>query len=255
MLSDLKDAPDNIIKSGISLAKMINGELQFFHVKKPTDIVEKESQLSAIRTINKSFIVTNDEIGRMVEPFSKTYDIKIKSNHAFGNIKNEISKQIQEYQPDIIVLGKRKSKSLKFIGDSITDFVIKNHDGTVIIASDENALEPNQELSLGILNSSDNTSNMEFANHLIEKTQKPLKLFKTDSQNNNSQIHTFEDKKTVELKFDYGANSMKSLSNYLSKSDINLLCVNRESSSEFNSKSGVNNVIGNVNVSLLISGK
>ena len=35
---------------------MIDGEVDFFCVKKPTDIVEKESQLSAIRTINENIM-------------------------------------------------------------------------------------------------------------------------------------------------------------------------------------------------------
>ena len=47
------------------------------------------------------------------------------SNFSFGNIKDEIRTYIKDTKPDIIVLGQRDSKPLKFIGDSITHFLLK----------------------------------------------------------------------------------------------------------------------------------
>ena len=62
VLSDLKDSTNSILKSSVSLAKMINGDVAFFHVKKATDVVENDSQLSAIRTINKLHTKTRSQI-------------------------------------------------------------------------------------------------------------------------------------------------------------------------------------------------
>lgn len=254
VLSDMKDATANTIKSGVSLAKMIGGDLQFFHVKKPTDIVEKESQLSAIRTINRSYVKTDSDIQQIVEPISIEYNTPINCSHAFGNVKSEISKYIETYQPDVIILGKRKSKPFNFIGDNITEHVIKNYDGAVMIASEENAIQPNTELSLGILNEINATFNMNFADSLFSHTQKPLKSFKTyNAQNKTNEVNPFTEKNTVELIFDHGDNSIRSLSNYLTKSDVNLLCLDRGDKNNANHKSDIKNVISNVNVSLLIS--
>ena len=104
---------------------MINGEVELFHVKSATEIVESESQLSAVRNINEQYIVADKKIKGLLEPISKDYHLKVKYKYAFGNVKDEIEKYINKVKPDIIVLGKRKSKALSFIGDNITDFVLK----------------------------------------------------------------------------------------------------------------------------------
>ena len=104
---------------------------------KPTAIIEKESQLSAIRTINQKYNDTSKEIEKFIKPISDTYKITINSSHAFGNLKNEISNYISENKPDIIVLGKRKSKVLSILGDNITDFILKTFDGIIMIASNK----------------------------------------------------------------------------------------------------------------------
>ncbi|WP_298901402.1 hypothetical protein [uncultured Psychroserpens sp.] len=123
-----------------------------------------------------------------------------------------------------------------------------------MIASDGGVLEPEKELSLGLFNDANTTFNLEFVDALFNHTQKPLKSFRTDQElveTNGKNNIAKED--TVELVFDYGDNSIKSLSNYLAKSDVNLLCLNRDSSKTANNKPRIKDVINNVNVSLLIS--
>ncbi|MFT5242435.1 MAG: nucleotide-binding universal stress UspA family protein [Glaciecola sp.] len=246
VLSDMKDTTTNTIKNGVSLAKMVGGEMHFFHVKKPTDVVDQESQLSAIRTINRSYLETGNKIQNLIEPMAKDFSMAISYSHAFGNVKSEITDYIKTNKPDVIVIGKRKSKPFNFIGDNITEFVIKNHDGAIMIASAENALEPNRELSLGVLNRTTTSFSTEFSNSVLSHSQKPLKSFNL-KQKNSDVVNT--DKDIIELVFDNGENSIQSLSNYLTKSDVNLLCVNRSDKT----KTDIKNVISNVNVSLLIS--
>lgn len=254
VLSDMKDTMINTIKSGVSLANMIGGDLHFFHVKKPTDVVEKESQLSAMRTINRSYLETGSDIQNILEPISKDYNVSISHSHAFGNVKSEIKDYIKINNPDVIILGKRRPNAISFIGDKITDFVIKNYDGTIMIASEENALEPNAELSLGMLDNLETSLNNEFGISLLSHTQKPVKMFKTENtQSDSNKNNALSSKETVELVFDHGDKSMQSLSNYLTKSDVNLLCLDRGNKGNTNQKSNIKNVINSVNVSLLIS--
>ena len=250
VLSDMKSTASKTIKSSISLSKMIDGDVHFFHVRKPTEVVEKESQLSAMRTINKAYVSISSDIQNLIEPIAKDYNTSITYNHTFGNVKNEILDCIKKQKPDIIVLGRRKSKPINLLGDKITDFIIKNYNGAIMIASEKEVLDPEKELSLGLLDDANTTFNIEFIDALFKHTQKPLKSFRTVASN-KEEVST--DKETVELVFDQGSNSIKSLSNYLAKSDVNLLCLNRENSSITNSKSKIKDVISNVNVSLLIS--
>src|SRR5690606_14451709 len=112
--------------------------------------------------INVKHLATEKKIKKLLEPIMSEYGISIDYKFAFGNVKTEISKLLEESKPDIIVLGKRKPKMMKLIGDSISHFILKNFDGAVLIASDENPLEPNKTLSLGVLNGVDDTLNIDF---------------------------------------------------------------------------------------------
>ena len=105
---------------------IIDADIDFFYVKKAIDVVNKENQLSAKRTINKDHFDTDKKIKNLLEPFSIDYNRTINFGFSFGNVKEEILKSIEKVNPDIIVLGKRKSSPLKIIGDNITDFVLKN---------------------------------------------------------------------------------------------------------------------------------
>ncbi|WP_338357204.1 universal stress protein [Yeosuana marina] len=259
VLTDLKDSTSTTIKSTISLSKMIDGDIELFYVKNASDVVKRDNQLSAIRTINGEYRAANKKIQNLIKSVSDDYHVTINYRLAIGNVKNEIVTYIEEHQPDIIVLGKRKSKPLNFIGDNITDFILKTHNGVIMIAANENPLEPNKKLSLGILNGIEQTSNIVFAEDLISYAQKPLKLFKIiKSSNTTKETNSLEDKQTVEYVFEHGDNSISTLSNYLSKKNINLLCIDRDKKDGNNkvntSKLDIKDVISKLNVSLLLSG-
>ena len=245
VLSDLKKNTSYTLKSTISLANMIGGDIKFFHVKKPVDIVEKDNQLSAMRSINNEYTVTEKKIKQLLQPFYESYSTRIQSSFSFGNVREEIEKCMNQYQPDIIVLGKRKANSLRIVGDQITQFVLKNFKGTVMIASDQNTLEPNKEISLGMLNGTTNDiSHIDFAEDLIKNAQLPLKSFKIIKNSEKVEKNpTPSTQKMVEYVFEESDNVNKNLANYLSKNNINLLCVNREN----------NYPINKLNVSLLVA--
>lgn len=259
VLSDLKDSAGITLKSTVSLAKMINGDIEFFHVKKPTEIIERENQLSAIRDINEKHLYIEKKIQNMIAPISKEYDIKINYKFTFGNVKNEIDNYILESQPDIIVLGKRKPKTFNLLGDGITQFVLERYNGVVMIAADENAIEPNKELSLGVLNGVEETFNIAFAEELMGHSQKPLKSFKIlKDENISNEIPSVSNTNTVEYVFEQGDNAIENLSKYLSKSNVNLLFVDRINNDANNNnnlmKSDLQSVMDSLNVSLFLGG-
>lgn len=251
VLSDLNEGTSKTLTSSVSLAKIVKADINFFYVKKPTEVVEKESQLAAKRAINKAYIVTDKKIKSLVDPISEAYDIAIKHSFSFGNVKNEIEKCIEETKPDIIVLGKRKSKMINFIGDNITQFVLKKYKGTIMIADAENELVPNKELSLGVFN---NAKSSNFIENIVNATQKPLKSFNIVEKTKGVQEESlFLDKKTIAYAFENGDNVIKNISNYLSINKINLLFVNREKSNSISIKSNFKNVINNLNCSLILT--
>lgn len=260
VLSDLKESTNSTLKSTVNLAKMIGGDIVFFHVRKPTDVVERDNQLSAIRNINEKHIATDKVMQNITQPISEEYGVNINYKFSFGNVKHEIDNYIKESKPDIIVLGKKQPRKFKLLGDSITHHVLKNYSGVVVIASDTKALEPNTELSLGVLNGEEQIINIDFAKELIENSKKPLKSFKIiKNANVTYEKPVVNNKNIIEYVFEQGDNALNNLSKYVSMSNINLLFVDRTNNNNTNSsmmESDIQSVMDNYNISLLVcSGK
>ncbi|WP_223032461.1 universal stress protein [Hanstruepera marina] len=256
VLSDLKDATNNVLKNTASLSKMINGEISFFHVKKPTDIIERESQLSAFRTINENHTTVKKRIEHFVGSL-KDQGIPVDFSYAFGNVKNEIENYIAKNKPDIIVLGKRNSNPVNLMGDNITDFVLKVHNGFVMIADSENILEADKSLSVGLLNGKEWFKNVSFSENLLKYVKTPIKSFRVVNNNVVTEENKQSDIKTVEYVFERNDNTIQNLSNYLSKSNVNLLLVDSNFKNT-NPKEGlkpsdIKSVINQLNIPLLIS--
>ena len=258
-LSNLNDSTEAILKSMISLAKMIDAEIHFFYVKQPTELIQIENQLSAKRTINREQVVTDKKIQKLIQPLVEQYDVKLGYSFAFGNVKEEITNIINHFNPDVVVLGKRKVKSVALFGDSITQFVLKKHSGAILIASEENALEPNKQISLGIFNGLYETFNVEFANDLLDHIKKPMKSFKVvKSSETLKGEKVLNNEKTIEYVFENSDSAIQNVSNYLSKSKVNLLCMNRNQK-QFKGKTNhvktdFKEAINEFNVSVLLSG-
>lgn len=260
VLSDLSKSSGTILKSTVGLAQMVDGDIELFHVKKPTDIVDSENQLSAMRTIHSKQRTTDKEIQSLIGPISKEYGMTIPYSFAFGNVKNEIDDFIKESQPDIIVLGKRKLRPFRLIGDGITEYILKIYDGVVLINTDKDVIAPNKEISLGSLNSANPFLELEFAEDLIKHSRMPLKSFKiTKNASSAKKTPTAKDLETIDYVFEHNDSSIKNLSNYLLKNNISILSIDRarkdQDKGQKLSMPDIHSVIGRLDTNLLISGK
>ncbi len=220
VLSDLGDSTTTSMNTAICLAKRTNANIHFFHVKKPTEIINTDNQLSAKRALNSKFIKTNKEINKLVSSYSKKYNIDITSSFTFGNVKNEIDTFIEDTNPNIIVIGKRTNKSVALLGDKISKHILKKKGKTIIIASSENNLNPENEIYLGVYNELAQQQNNDFINKIIDNVHKPLKKFKeVDSAKENVNL-LLVDRENINPK------STKSFNKLLSKIDISLVVAN-----------------------------
>ena len=254
MLSDFKGSTENTLKSTASLAKMIDADIDFFYVKKPTEIVAKDNQLAAMKSIKKERVSTDRKIKGLIDSFSEEYSMEINASYAFGNVKSEINSYIKESKPDIIVMGKRKAKALQLIGDKITNHVLKVHKGAILIVSDKKILEPNKGLSLGLLNDSEVSFNLDFAEALLGHVKMPPKVFKIVKNKNSSDKNELPiENKAVEFVFEQNDNSIKNLSNYLSKSDVNLAYIDRVHLDTKSKGNNIFSIIERLDVPVLLS--
>ncbi|WP_400071037.1 universal stress protein [Zobellia russellii] len=258
LFSSLGNSLHNLLKSSVSLAKMVDGELEVFHVRKPIDIIRKDNQLSAMRTINREYILTDKRMKRIVSPISEDYGVPISYSSAFGNVKTEIARYLANNNPDIIVLGRRKARLFRAVDDRIANFVLTIFKGSVMIVSEENGLEPDMKIGIGTLNCSSESSSSSFLETLFAFTDRPLKSFNiVEGPNIRPKPQEFLGQKTVEYVFDYNENTLKQLPTYLSNSNINLLFVERKKKESKATASALNmyNKVKKLGITLMIAGE
>ena len=252
VLTDLKKSSINRLKNTVALAKMINGEVHVFHVKKSIDLVKKDNNLSALRSINDHYKETENKLKGLKSLISDQFNFSIDYSFSIGNVNKEIETFLDQTNPDIIVLGKKKKNVLRLIGDNVTEMVLKKHQGAILIADKENNIEPNKELAIGLLNDIEE----QFPSELVKFTKSPLKSFHIlDSNANQNSVLQEKKQKTINYVFEKSDDSIKTLSKYLAKNSINLLCVDRVTNGK--KKSSVRNykeLIKELPVNLLILG-
>ncbi|WBX71448.1 universal stress protein [Tenacibaculum retecalamus] len=254
VLSDLKNSTNSTLKSAVSIAKMINGNIDLLHVKKPIDVVTKESQLSAIRTLNKDSIETSKKIKNIIDPTAKKYGLTINYKFSVGNLKNEVEQYIKEKSPDVIVLGKQKKSPFNLLNNNVTDFIINKFNGTVFIIQDKNELEPSKPISLGVLNSGKSFLTSKTTKSIATHVVKPIvsfNLFKNKEE--ASVLKNDLDKEDVSYVFEKNSNTIKNLASYLVKNKTHLLHINRKDNKEYLTKTDIKTVINKLNVSLVLT--
>jgi len=256
ILSDLKAGSDILIKNSLGLADIIGGEVELFHVIHSTDAIKSDNQFSALRSIKDEFAVTEKKIQNLIGPLEKSGK-SLVYRLSYGNVKNEIAQYIEEKNPDIIVLGKRKSNPFDFIGDRLTKWILNEYPGLVMIASEEYELEPGHKLSLGLLNASTYLNSIDVFEDLLPSIEEPIKSFSFSGMNQNAIADGATlDKKVISYVFEKGENSLNNLSNYVSKNNINLLWLEYDDANSQNTVTDykeLNSVIGKLDVPILMT--
>ncbi|MGJ8715408.1 MAG: universal stress protein [Maribacter stanieri] len=262
VFSDLKKSLGNTLKSTLSLAKMLNGEIAIFHVKKATEVVTEDSHLSAIRSLNSEYRDMDNDINSIVTTYSKDFGVPLTYSCTIGNLKNEIANYIEKEKPDFIVLGKRKSKVFNILGDNLIPFVLKKHNGPVFLSDENQVLNIDKDLSLGVLSGDEEISIASLTENLLLHSQKPLKSFRIlKNADTSDKTKVSKERKEIEFVFDSNDNSIKNISNYVAINNINLLCINRsKNKGDSKNKSlsmptNINDIINNLNVPLILMGQ
>jgi len=224
LFTDLQGDISGVLKSAVSLAQMINGEIEVLNVTKPTSVIGKDNQLSAMRSLNREYILTDKRMKDLLSPIIDNYGVPVNYSSTFGNIKNEIDRYLRENNPDIIVLGRNKSKHFNTAENRIINFVLSVFKGTVLIVPHDKGLEPGMKLGIGSLNCSEAVFNSSFTEELLKHAKSALKSFNiVESSNNLPQTGSSLGRKTINYVFDQNENTVNNLPAYLSISNINLL--------------------------------
>lgn len=258
VLSDTKNPINNSFKSAVGLAKMIDGEITILNVKKPSEVIKEDNQFSAMREINNQYKSSKNKIKNAVRYASEKYGINATYTFTIGQVKHEIDAFLFNYKPDIIVIGKRKPNILRFTGDRLCQHIISTFTGPILVTDNKKTIQSNEPLNIGIYNGLNDNMETNFFDNLITHTQKPIKLFKIlDSNTIGFNRETAIDN-SIEFIFEKNDDSMANLSNYLEKSNVNLLYLNRQTNGTSNSKTlkrDISKLIGSLKVPMLLSPK
>lgn len=257
LLSYLKEDISKLLKSAVGLAQMINGEIEVFNVTKPTAVVSKENQLSAMRTINREHILTDKRMRDIVSPYIENYRVPITYSSTFGNIRNEIGRYLNENNPDILVLGRSKNTPVNTADDRIINFILNFFKGTVLIISPDKGLEPGKKIGVGTLNCSEAAFTPSFTEDLLCNANNTLKSFNiVETSHVLPLADNFLGHKIITYVFDHNENTIKNLPMYLSKNSIDLLLMERRKKEREGLSRFVDtyDMVRKADINLLISG-
>ncbi|MFC7356059.1 universal stress protein [Jejudonia soesokkakensis] len=231
VLSDLTNNSVNVLKSAARIAQIVDGELEIFHVRKAIKVVEKESNLSAARSIKEHYVTIGKKLQSMATSVREENQITTSHFSAFGNIKKEIENHIENSKPDIVVIGKRVSKMPAFFGDGVVSFLMKKFKGVVVVADNENILDSEAKLNMGLFNSNTTVSNNELINSILATTKSPIHSFEVaNSIKGEPEKNQIGTERLVSYVFEKNDNTSHTIHKYMSKHKVNLLVVNRNNS-------------------------
>ncbi|MBT8262490.1 MAG: universal stress protein [Bacteroidia bacterium] len=237
----------NIVQNSINVAKSMNAAVTFLYVKKAVDVVQNENHLSAIKTLTDAHMKIDGKMRELLEPFQQSTDTELRSKIAIGNVKNHIAKHLNKLNPDLVILGKRSKKILPWEGDRLTQFVVNEFNGPVLISATDQVLELNEQLSLGLLSASGSDAPKGIVEDLLKISSQPVKSFKIVNKASDAQTSSTMPFKTVEYAFEPGDNAVKNLSKYVHRNNVNLLFLDRDNVTQRNRKASSTNLHGVIN--------
>ncbi|MBO0323208.1 universal stress protein [Muricauda sp. CAU 1633] len=227
VLLDLSKSSELVLTNAVQLAKTLNGSVEVFHVKPAADIVKRESQLSAIRTIYKDNRDTRSKMQDLIQSMEKEEGISLSYKLEYGNVKNRVRDYLSQQKPDILVLGKRRPG---FFGESITDFVINETNINVLITGKDDKFHTFTDINLGVFGSGLRENGLDIIKDLKRDSEKPVRLFNIKGKITQGEHEVSPWHKTVSYVFSEGSNALDGLVSYVSHTNTQLLCVPKSQS-------------------------
>tara|TARA_R110002051_G_scaffold309037_3_gene381415 strand:- start:2689 stop:3477 length:789 start_codon:yes stop_codon:yes gene_type:complete len=225
VLTDFSEASNIALRNAAKMVKLINGNIYVYHAHNIELPSVEQNQLTfngRLREINRQTFVKAKEIISSIE---KEQGINIEFTMDHGNIKNCISKKVREINPDLVILGRRKSKFLDFLGDKVTQFVIDHCDTSVLISGGNHELHSFSNLSLGFFGDTIEKSEFQIIEHLQE-SPRSIKYFGIRSRMPSAETTDAEQKTTTSYVFSQdGSKAIDALTSYVARTNTELFCI------------------------------
>ena len=107
VLMDFSEASYKALKYSISMAKMIPSHIHVLYVANGEEVVDTENGIIALRAIEEETRKINKTLKSIVEIIN-VEGLSSTAHYQFGNVKHVLKSQIDQIQPELVILGKKK---------------------------------------------------------------------------------------------------------------------------------------------------
>ncbi len=265
VLMDFSESSYIALKYAISLAKITDSKIHVYHVGNPGKIAVSDNQVAVLRAFESENKKVEDKLGSIVEIIT-TEGIQAICHHTIGNIINELEKLIDQVNPDLIVVGKKKEK-LRFSG-KLTNFLLNKYSGSLLIVGKEIAFQTGTKISIACNGNTLYQYGPQIVSKIDHHTKAPLtlvnvqKLSESNEKLDLPKIWQSFYTMNLNINIEYQNNSsvILGLIEHISEKKIELFCIGRGKYKNtflnriFNNYSTPYEIIRRVNIPILIMG-
>ncbi|GAB5400118.1 MAG: hypothetical protein Aureis2KO_17030 [Aureisphaera sp.] len=252
-LIDIKEPIETVIESTVNLAQTYQAAVKFIYVKKPIDPTRTENQLDVMRTMTEHKRAVG-KFRNLLARFKEKTSLQLDYSIEEGHVKKTLQSEMQAYQPDVVVLGKRQTNKYRVIGNQVTEFVVKNFNGPLFIIHPSKVLEIKESLSVGVLNDLTKVADHNLATTLLKQSNEPVKLFKIANDSEPKQSPEPHGTKTIDYTFENNPNALNNLTSYVHKNNVHLLCLDLPEKESSGKNVKLKEILKRINTSMLMVG-
>lgn len=225
VLTDLSEASKIALRNATKLAKLVNGKVSAYNVQPVKQFTEEENQLSLGRKLSENYKRTQAKAKRLISAIGEEEDMEIGFTMDWGNVKNCILNKVEDTRPDMVILGRRKSKLTDLLRVGVTQFVIDNCDASILISGSDRELHSFTDLSLGFFGETKEKGGLRIIDHLQE-APRSVKYFGIRSRKQTMETDGPVQKGGTSFVFPQeGPNAIEALTSYVLGTKTQLFCI------------------------------
>nr|WP_298998790.1 hypothetical protein [uncultured Allomuricauda sp.] len=206
------------LQNAAKLAKVLNGRVEVVCIKSPLSVVKQANQFSAKRDIYEDSRTVKTEIQGLISKIGEQEGLNISFQINYGNIKNKLKDYLITAEPDILVLTKRRYKSLGGIEGKTN----------LLIMGDDDDFHSFKDISLGVFGETLQNTEVDIIKDLKRETSKPVRLFSIRKGKKRSEENEHQTNEAVTYVFSEGANALDGLTSYVKRTKTELFCISKQ---------------------------
>lgn len=210
------------LQNAIELAKTINGAIDILCISKWSKVIKTENQVALLRSLEENQQRVKLKTQKLIDSITEIENLALIYSYTHGNVIEETQKHIAITSPDIVVIGRQKKKFSSYFDTRNIDQLRKGYNGFLLLAGEKNKKAKDQSMRLGFLDEKEVSRASELIQTLIRKAMPTLNVF-TISNKQKKVVETKE--KMVFYEFDKNDIVDSTISNYIQKNKIDLMCV------------------------------